>query len=79
MTKKELINKLQNIKKEVKEIKDYLSLSESETVTPVYSPLVIEPDFKLKYTLDDLYREFGTKVSLARRLKKALQKRNINT
>ena len=79
MTRKELIDKLQNIEKEVKEIRDYLSQSESETVTLVDSPLAVEPDFKLEYTLDDLYREFGGKVSLARRLKTALQKRNINT
>lgn len=79
MTRKEFIDKLQNIEKEVKEIRDYLSQSESETVTLVDSPLVIEPDFKLGYTLEDLYREFGSKVSLARRLKFALQKRNINT
>ena len=79
MTRKELIDKLQNIEKEVKEIRDYLSLSESGTVTPADSPLAIEPDFKMGYTLDDLYREFGNKVSLARRLKSALQKQNINT
>ena len=47
--------------------------------TSADSPLDIEPNFKLEYTLDDLYREFGNKVSLARRLKTALQKRNINT
>lgn len=79
MTKKELIDKLQNIEKEVKEIRDYLSLSESGTVTPEDPPLAIEPDFKLGYTLEDLYREFGSKVTLARRLKSALQKRSINS
>lgn len=66
MTKQKLIDK-------------YLSPSESETVTQVDSPFVIEPSFKLEYTLDDLYREFGGKVSLAHRLKFALQKRDINT
>ena len=79
MTRKELINKLQNIEWEVKEIREYLSQSKSETVTPVNSPLVREQDFKLEYTLDDLYKAFGGKESLARRLKTALQKRNINT
>lgn len=79
MTRKEFIEKLQNIEREVKEIREYLSQSESETVTPVDFPLAKELDFKLEYTLDDLYREFGNKVSLARRLKTALQKRNINT
>ena len=79
MTRKELIDKLQNIEKEVKEIRDYLSLSESGTVTSTDSPLAIEPNFKMGYTLDDLYREFGSKVSLARRLKTALQKRDIIT
>ena len=80
MTKKELIDKLQNIEKEVKEIKDYLSQSESGADKSVDFPFAaIEPDFKLEYTLEDLYREFGGKVSLAHRLKAALQKRNINT
>ena len=80
MTRKDLIDKLQNIEKDVKEIKEYLSQSESGADKPVDFPLAaIEPDFKMKYTLDDLYREFGNKVSLARRLKSALQKRNINT
>lgn len=78
MTRKELIDKLQNIEWEVKEIREYLSQSKSETVTPVNSPLVREQDFKLEYTLDDLYKAFGGKESLVRRLKTALQKRNIN-
>ena len=79
MTRKELIDKLQYIEKEVKEIRDYLSLSESETLTPADSPLAEEPEFKLEYTLEDLYKEFGNKASLARRLKTALQKRDIIT
>ncbi len=44
MTRKELIDKLQNIEWEVKEIREYLSQSKSETVTPVNSPLVREQD-----------------------------------
>ena len=79
MTRKELIEKLQNIEKDVKEIKEYLSQNEAGSDKHVYFPLAAELDFKLDYTLDDLYREFGSKVSLARRLKTALQKRNINT
>lgn len=79
MTKKEIIDKLANIERDVKEIREYLSHNESMVVTPVESPLTIEPNFKLEYTLEDLYREFGSKRSLARRLKTALQKRNINT
>ncbi len=79
MTRRELIEKLQNIEKDVKEIKEYLSQSESGADKPVDFPFVAELDFKLDYTLDDLYREFGNKVSLGRRLKTALQKRNIST
>ena len=80
MTRKELIDKLQNIEKNVKEIKEYLSQRESGADKLVDFPFAaIEPDFKLGYTLEDLYREFGSKVSLARRLKRALQKRDINT
>jgi hypothetical protein len=39
----------------------------------------LESDFKDGYTLEDLYREFGKKKSLAYRLKSALKKRNIKT
>ena len=63
----------------MKEIKEYLSQNRSVETIYADSPLAVEQDFKLEYTLDDLYREFGNKVSLARRLKTALQKRNINT
>ena len=79
MTRKEIIEKLESIEGEVKEIKEYLSQNKSVETTSADSPLAVEPDFKLEYTLDDIYREFGGKVSLARRLKTALQKRNINT
>ena len=79
MTRKELIDRLQNIEREVKEIREYLSQSEPRADKPVDFPLAAELDAKLDYTLDDLYKEFGNKVSLARRLKTALQKRNINT
>lgn len=47
--------------------------------TSVGFPLAIEPDFELGYTLEDLYRAFGNKKSLTRRLHTALQKRNIKT
>lgn len=79
MTKKEIIEKLEIIESEVKEIKEYLSQENAATTPNTESPLPIDPDFKLGYTLEDMYREFGGKVSLARRLKSALQKRNINT
>ena len=79
MTQQELLDRLQNIEREVKEIREYLSQSEKGAVAPVDFPLAIEPEFKLGYTLEDLYREFGSKKSLAHRLKMALQKRNINT
>ncbi|MBP5771495.1 MAG: hypothetical protein J6W75_09080 [Bacteroidaceae bacterium] len=79
MTRKEIIDKLDCVEREVKEIREYLSQSEVGAVTHVDFPLAIEPDFKLEYTLEDLYREFGSKKSLAHRLKTALQKRNIKT
>ena len=79
MTKKEIIKKLEIIESEVKEVKEYLSQEKSIIVPQAAFSLPIDPDFKLDYSLDDLYREFGSKVSLARRLKSALQKRNINT
>ena len=68
MTRKEIINKLESIESSVKEIKVFLSQN-SVAATPEKSPLTVE----------DLYREFGSKKSLAQRLKTALQKRNVNT
>lgn len=79
MTREEIIDKLDNIEKEVKEIREYLSQNGGEQVAPVGFPLPLEPDFKVGYTLEDLYREFGKKKSLAYRLKSALKKRNIKT
>ncbi len=79
MTRKELIDKLQNIESEVKEIREHLSQSESGIGMHIDFPLATTPDFELGYTLEDLYREFGKKKSLAYRLKSALKKRNIKT
>lgn len=79
MTRKELIDRLQNIEREVKEIREYLSQGEPRVDRPVDSPLAVGSDFKLEYSLDDLYKEFGNKASLARRLKTSLQKRDIIT
>lgn len=79
MTRKELLDKLKNIERDVKEIREFLSQDERRQTASAVSPLGTEQDFKLKYTLDDLYREFGGKVSLARRLMMALQKQNVNT
>lgn len=79
MTRKEIIDKLDNVEREMKEIREFLSQSESGARTPVILPLAIEPDFKMEYTLEDLYGAFGNKKSLAHRLKSALKKRNINT
>jgi len=78
MTRKEIINKLESIESSVKEIKVFLSQN-SVAATPEKSPLTVVPDFQMAYTLEDLYREFGSKKSLAQRLKTALQKRNVNT
>lgn len=79
MTRKELIDKLQNIESEVKEIQEYLSQNDGEQVAPVGFPLPLESNFMVGYTLEDLYKEFGKKKSLAYRLKSALKKRNITT
>lgn len=79
MTRKELVDKLESVEREVKEIREYLSLNDSEQVAPGGFPLPLESDFMVGYTLEDLYREFGKKKSLAYRLKSALKKRNIKT
>jgi len=77
MTRKELIDKLESVEREVKEIREHLSQNDGEQVAPVGFPLPLESDFKVGYTLEDLYREFGKKKSLAYRLKSALKKRPI--
>ena len=59
MTRKELLDKLKNIERDVKEIREFLSQDERRQTASAVSPLGTEQDFKLKYTLDDLYREFG--------------------
>lgn len=79
MTRKEIIDRLESVEREVKEIREFLSQSEAGAGTPVDFPLAVEPDFELGYTLEDLYRAFGNKTSLAHRLKTALKKRNIKT
>ena len=79
MIRKDIIDKLESVERDVKEIREYLSQENAATTTHIDSSFPIDPDFKLNYSLEDLYREFGGKVSLARRLKTALQKRNINT
>lgn len=79
MTRKEIIDRLESVEREVKEIREYLSRNDGEQVAPVGLPLPLESDFKVGYTLEDLYREFGKKKSLAYRLKSALKKRNIKT
>lgn len=79
MTRKELIDKLESVEREVKEIRECLSQNDDEKVAPGGFPLPLESDFKVGYTLEDLYKEFGKKKSLAYRLKSALKKRNIKT
>ena len=73
MTRKELIDKLESLEREVKEIREYLSQNDGEQVAPGGFPLPLESDFMVGYTLEDLYREFGKKKSLAYRLKSALK------
>lgn len=78
MTKKEIIDKLESIEKEVKDIKEYLSKENSAMATSEDTKLPGDTNFTLDYTLEDLYKEFGSKKSLAHRLSTALQRRNIN-
>ena len=77
MPRKEIIDRLDCVEREVKEIREYLS--QGEAGAPLDFPLATAPDYELGYTLEDLYREFGGKKSLAHRLKSALKKRNIKT
>lgn len=79
MIRKEIIDKLESIERDLKDIREYLSQENAAKTPHANSPSFINSDFKLDFSLEDLYREFGGKVSLARRLKSALQKRNINT
>ncbi|MBQ9190799.1 MAG: hypothetical protein IJ142_04230 [Bacteroidaceae bacterium] len=73
MTRKEIIDRLESVEREVKEIREYLSQNDGEQVAPRGFPLPLESDFMVGYTLEDLYREFGKKKSLAYRLKSALK------
>lgn len=77
MPRKEIIDRLDCVEREVKEIREYLS--QGEAGAPLDFPLATAPDYELGYTLEDLYREFGGKKSLVHRLKTALKKRNIKT
>ncbi len=79
MTRKELIDKLESVEREVKEIREHFSQNEAGMGLHVDFPLATALDFELGYTLEDLYREFGKKKSLVYRLKSALKKRNIKT
>ena len=74
INRKEIINKLEKVESEVTEIREILSQSEAKVGTPLDFQLAIEPEFKLEYTLEDLYKAFGNKKALAHRLKTALQK-----
>ena len=79
MTREGIIDKQDNIEKEVKENREYLSLNDGKQMALVGFPLPLESDFKVGYTLEDLYREFGKKKTMAYRLKSALKKWNIKT
>ncbi len=77
MNKKEILEKLEGIEKELREIKEYIS---QDDLGKVSSPFNIVPDLYIGYTLDDLYEAFGKKKKhLATRLRIALKKHNIKT
>lgn len=77
MNKKEIIEKLEGIEKELREIKDYISQNDFGKAS---SPFNIVPDFCIGYTLDDLYEAFGKrKHPYAVRLKNVLKKYKINS
>lgn len=80
MTRKEIVDKLESVERDVKEIREYLSQNKVIDEVRIESPLAIELDIEPEYTLEGLYREFGKKKQqYATRLKTALRKRNINT
>ena len=76
MTKRELTERLARIENELSEIRDFLS---KENPIEASSSNNQTRERYLPYTLDDLYKEFGSKKGLARRLKSALDKRGITT
>ena len=79
MTRKELFKKLENIEKEVKEIKDHLS--RDSIGNPIDNERIAESTtIDLSgYTLEDLYEELGVRKHYAVRLKHALERRRIET
>ena len=61
MSRKKIIDKLDNVEREVREIKEYLSQSELETVTSRDFPLAIKPDFSAELS-KFLRRTFQTSL-----------------
>ena len=78
MTRKELLEKFENIEKEVKEIKEFLSQEGIDTLASRKAHAPATRDLK-EYTLEDLYESFGKRKHYAVRLKHALERRGIYT
>lgn len=71
-----MLQKLENIKIELREVREYLA---QNMITFVNADNRTK-DLKLEYTLEDLYEGFGpSKQSYATRLRTSLEKRGVNT
>lgn len=81
MNKRDILKKIENIEKELGEIKEYVSRNDYNNMDERRDfPLGVVPDIDINYTLDDLFAAFGKKKqSYATRLKNTLIKHRIHT
>ena len=80
MTRKDLIDKLESVERDVKAIREQLSMDKPKVVTSADYPLAIDSSLELGYTLETLYKEFGKqKKHYATRLKHAFLEHHVET
>ena len=80
MTRRDIIDKLESVERDVKAIREQLSMDKPKERTSVDYPLAIDSSFELGYTLEDLYKEFSKqKKHYATRLRHAFLEHHIET
>ena len=80
MNKKQVIEKLESIEKELAVVREYIGQFDDSTAQPGKYRLPLPSDQSLGYTLDDLYNSFGKKKkSLSYRLNAALRQKGITS
>lgn len=80
MMRKDIIDKLESIEIDLREIREHLSLEKPIATIPTGILSIKEQGIELRYTLEDLYREFGKqKKHYATRLKHAFLEHHVET